>query len=168
MRKRRSVTQVKKSKIKKAVHRPILKGFVERTAKVNGVRLAYSVGGKGSAVVLLHGYARTGYMWRPVMGPLAKRHTVIAPDLRGSGGSEKPKSGYDKKSLAKDVHALVMSLGHERATVVGHDVGMMVAYAYAAQFPSHRSGGVNGYFPTRDWKLERTVAATYFAAKPSP
>jgi len=73
-------------------------------------------------------------MWYPVMGPLAKRHTVIVPDLRGAGGSEKPASGYDKKTLAQDIHALVSSLGQERAAVVGHDIGLMVAYAYAAQF----------------------------------
>ena len=95
----------------------------------------YFIGGKGSAVVLLHGYAQTSHMWRPVMGKLATRHTVIVPDLRGAGGSGKPDSGYDKKTLAQDIHALVVSLGHQRAAVVGHDIGLMVAYAYAAQFP---------------------------------
>jgi pimeloyl-ACP methyl ester carboxylesterase len=110
-------------------------GFAERNAKVNGVRIHYTVGGKGSAVVLLHGYAQTSHMWRPVMGELAKHHTVIVPDLRGAGGSGKPESGYDKKNMAQDIRALVVSLGHERATVVGHDIGLMVAYAYAAQNP---------------------------------
>jgi pimeloyl-ACP methyl ester carboxylesterase len=110
-------------------------GFTERKAQVNGVRLHYFIGGKGSAVVLLHGYAQTSHMWRPVMGELAKRHTVIVPDLRGAGASGKPDSGYDKKTLAQDIHALVVSLGHQRAAVVGHDIGLMVAYAYAAQFP---------------------------------
>jgi pimeloyl-ACP methyl ester carboxylesterase len=66
---------------------------------------------------------------------LEKTNTVIAPDLRGAGGSAKPTSGYDKKALAQDVHALVQSLGHRRVTLVGHDIGLMVAYAYAAQYP---------------------------------
>jgi pimeloyl-ACP methyl ester carboxylesterase len=73
-----------------------LAGFTERFAKVNGVRLRYQVGGRGSAVVLLHGYAETGHMWRPIMPLLAERHTVVVPDLRGAGGSAKPASGYDK------------------------------------------------------------------------
>jgi pimeloyl-ACP methyl ester carboxylesterase len=110
-------------------------GFTARNAQANGVRIYYVAGGKGSAVVLLHGFAQTGHMWGPVMGELAKRHTVIVPDLRGAGGSEKPESGYDKKTMAQDIQALAKSLGHERAIVVGHDIGLMVAYAYAAQFP---------------------------------
>jgi pimeloyl-ACP methyl ester carboxylesterase len=112
-----------------------LKGFTEHDAEVNGVRIHYSIGGSGSAVVLLHGYAQTSHMWRPVMGELAKRHTVIVPDLRGAGGSGHPESGYDKKTMAQDIHALVTSLGQERAIIVGHDIGLMVAYAYAAQYP---------------------------------
>ena len=111
------------------------KGFAERNAQVNGVRIHYVIGGKGSAVVLLHGFAQTGHMWGPVMGQLAKQHTVIVPDLRGAGGSERPQAGYDKKTMAQDIQALVQSLGHERAVIVGHDIGLMVAYAYAAQFP---------------------------------
>src|SRR5208282_479188 len=134
MRKRIGTRHDKKRRSKRADHVAVPKGFIERTAQVNGVRLRYTVGGKGSAVVLIHGYAETGHMWYPVMGPLAKRHTVIVPDLRGAGGSEKPASGYDKKTLAQDIHALVSSLGQERAAVVGHDIGLMVAYAYAAQF----------------------------------
>jgi pimeloyl-ACP methyl ester carboxylesterase len=110
-------------------------GFTEHDAQVKGVRLHYAVGGKGSPVVLLHGYAETSHMWRPVMGELAKRHTVIVPDLRGAGGSEKPATGYDKKTLAQDIHALVSSLGQDRVAIVGHDIGLMAAYAYAAQFP---------------------------------
>lgn len=118
-----------------AAHAAAPQGFVERTKQVNGVRLHYYVGGHGSPVVLLHGYATTSHMWRPLMGTLARRHTVIVPDLRGSGGSEKPIAGYDKKTLARDIHALMLSLGHKRASIVGHDIGMMVAYAYAAQYP---------------------------------
>jgi pimeloyl-ACP methyl ester carboxylesterase len=110
-------------------------GFVERFAKVNGVRLHYLVGGRGSAVVLLHGYAETGHMWRPLMPLLAERHTVVVPDLRGAGGSAKPASGYDKKNMAVDIHELTVSLKLDRVRIVGHDIGLMVAYAYAAQFP---------------------------------
>jgi pimeloyl-ACP methyl ester carboxylesterase len=110
-------------------------GFAEHYAEVNGVRLHYLIGGKGSPVVLLHGYAETGYMWRPLMPQLAKRHTVIVPDLRGAGGSAKPESGYDKKNMAVDIHELTKSLGFDRVGIVGHDIGLMVAYAFAAQFP---------------------------------
>jgi pimeloyl-ACP methyl ester carboxylesterase len=111
------------------------KGFVDRTAKVNGVRIHYRIGGEGTPVILLHGFGETGHMWNPLMGALAQRHTVIVPDLRGAGASEKPATGYDKKTMAQDIHALLLSLGQQKATVVGHDIGLMVAYAYAAQFP---------------------------------
>src|SRR6266571_4154953 len=110
-------------------------GFSDHLAEVNGVRLHYFIGGKGSPVVLLHGYAETSHMWLPIMPLLAKNHTVIVPDLRGAGDSSKPESGYDKKNMAVDIHSLVVSLGFKRAEVVGHDIGLMVAYAYAAQFP---------------------------------
>jgi pimeloyl-ACP methyl ester carboxylesterase len=110
-------------------------GFAERFAEVNGVRLHYLIGGQGSPVVLLHGYAETGHMWLPLMGPLAQSHTVIVPDLRGAGGSSKPETGYDKKNMAVDIHDLTTSLGFERVSIVGHDIGLMVSYAYAAQFP---------------------------------
>lgn len=114
---------------------PVQDGFAERLAEVNGVRLRYLIGGKGTPVVLLHGYAETSHMWTPIMPLLAKRHTVIVPDLRGAGGSAKPQSGYDKKTMAVDIHELTSSLGYDRVSIVGHDIGLMVAYAYAAQFP---------------------------------
>lgn len=107
----------------------------EKDAIVNGVQLHYTVMGHGSPVVLLHGYAETSHMWVPAMVELAKQHTVIAPDLRGAGLSEKPAGGYDKKSMAQDIHALVTSLGYTHVEIVGHDIGLMVAYAYAAQYP---------------------------------
>ena len=110
-------------------------GFTERFARVNGVRLRYLIGGEGSPVVLLHGYAQTSHMWRPIIPLLAQRHTVIVPDLRGAGGSAKPPSGYDKKNMAVDIHELTASLKLDRVRIVGHDIGLMVAYAYAAQFP---------------------------------
>ena len=86
-------------------------------------------------MVLLHGYAQTGHMWNPILPRLAERHTVIVPDLRGAGGSAKPEGGYDKKNMAVDIRELTSSLGFERVSIVGHDIGLMVAYAYAAQFP---------------------------------
>ena len=109
--------------------------ITEATAQVNGVTLHYRTAGSGSAIVLLHGYAETGHMWNPVIADLARNHTVIVPDLRGAGASEKAAGGYDKKNMAKDVHELVTALGYRDATVVGHDIGLMVAYAYAAQYP---------------------------------
>ena len=111
-------------------------GFTSRNADVNGTRIHYRVGGHGPAVVLLHGYAETSHMWNPLMPLLAKTHTVIVPDLRGAGGSAKPEGGYDKKNMAVDIHELVKSLGIPSASIVGHDIGLMVAYAYAAQFPT--------------------------------
>ncbi|PYS94579.1 MAG: alpha/beta hydrolase [Acidobacteria bacterium] len=110
-------------------------GFSDRFAEVNGTRLHYLIGGKGSPVVLLHGFAETGHMWLPIMPLLAKSHTVVVPDLRGAGESAKPDTGYDKKTMAVDIHELTKSLKFDRATIVGHDIGLMVAYAYAAQFP---------------------------------
>jgi pimeloyl-ACP methyl ester carboxylesterase len=110
-------------------------GFTEHFANVNGVRLHYFIGGKGSAVVLLHGYTETSHMWLPIMPLLAENHTVIVPDLRGAGESSKPESGYDKKNMAVDIRDLTMSLGFDHVSIVGHDIGLMVAYAYAAQFP---------------------------------
>lgn len=107
------------------------------TAEVNGVTVHYLQAGHGSGtpVVLLHGYAETSHMWRPLMKQLAVNHVVIAPDLRGAGGSSKPQGGYDKKNMAQDIHALVQSLGYPKVKIVGHDIGLMVAYAYAAQYP---------------------------------
>ena len=110
-------------------------GFTEKTATVDGVKINYKIGGRGPVVVLLHGYTQTSHMWKPLMPLLAASHTVIAPDLRGAGGSERAKDGYDKKTLAKDIRTLVRQLGHEQVLLVGHDIGLMVAYAYAAQYP---------------------------------
>ncbi|MBR0666707.1 alpha/beta hydrolase [Roseomonas hellenica] len=110
-----------------------------RFATVNGVRLHYLTAGAGEPVLLLHGYAQTSHMWRPLIAELARTRLVIAPDLRGFGASDKPAGGYDKKSLAQDVHALIASLGLGKLAVAGHDIGLMVAYAYAAQYPAEVS-----------------------------
>jgi pimeloyl-ACP methyl ester carboxylesterase len=105
-----------------------------RFANVNGVRLHYLVAGSGDPVVLLHGYAETSHMWRPLIAKLASSHSVIAPDLRGAGQSSSPAGGYTKTEMAQDIHALTHKLGHERIRIVGHDIGLMVAYAFAAQY----------------------------------
>jgi pimeloyl-ACP methyl ester carboxylesterase len=115
---------------------PLPQGFTEKTATVDGVSINYKIGGRGPAVLLLHGYAQTSHMWTPLLPLLATTHTVIAPDLRGAGGSQRTPDGYDKKTMAKDIHGLVRQLGDEKAQIVGHDIGLMVAYAYAAQFPN--------------------------------
>ena len=130
-------------------------GFAEHLSEVNGVQLHYYLGGKGSPVVLLHGYAQTGRMWFPIMPILAERHTVVVPDLRGAGGSDKPESGYDKKNMAVDIHELCASLGFDRVGVAGHDIGLMVAYAFAAQFPraTERLVLMDAFLPgIGDWK----------------
>ncbi len=106
-----------------------------QVAEVNGIKMHYLIEGKGDPIVLLHGYAQTSHMWLPLIAELAKTHTVVAPDLRGFGQSSKPLQGYDKKTMAQDIYALVSSLGYTQIQLVGHDIGLMVAYAYAAQFP---------------------------------
>ena len=109
--------------------------IASRIATVDGVQLHYLMAGHGPAVVLLHGYAETSRMWRPLMRTLATRFTVIAPDLPGIGDSGIPSDGLDMAHAARRMRALVSGLGVTRAAVVGHDIGLMVAYAYAAQFP---------------------------------
>jgi pimeloyl-ACP methyl ester carboxylesterase len=103
-----------------------------RTAEVEGVKPHYLTAGHGPAVILLHGYTETSRMWRPIIPRLAERFTVVAPDLPGIGDSEIPSNGLDMKTAAIRIHALAKSLGIETAKVVGHDIGLMVAYAYAA------------------------------------
>lgn len=107
-----------------------------RDAELAGVKLHYLTAGHGPAVILLHGYTQTSRMWRPIIPRLAEKFTVIAPDLPGIGDSTIPKDGLNMKSAAVRIHELAKSLGIEKARVVGHDIGLMVAYAYAAQFPA--------------------------------
>jgi len=107
-----------------------------RTAVAGGVKLQYLVAGHGPTVLLLHGYAETSRMWRPLFPRLTSNFTVIAPDLPGIGGSAIPSDGLDMVNAATRIHDLVKQLGLGKAAVVGHDIGLMVAYAYAAQFPA--------------------------------
>ena len=138
-----------------AAHAHAQPAVASRFADVNGIRLHYLSAGHGRPVVLLHGYTQTSHMWRPLIAELAKTNTVIAPDLRGAGESGKPEGGYDKKTLAQDVHALTESLGHRRVALVGHDIGLMVAYAYAAQYPDQveRIALMDAFLPgVGNWK----------------
>lgn len=111
------------------------KTFTHHTTQVNSVRLHYAIAGKGDPVVLLHGWPQTWYEWHKVMPTLADRYTIIAPDLRGMGDSEKPKDGYEKCNVAEDIHQLVQKLGYKQIILVGHDIGGMVAFAYAMAYP---------------------------------
>ena len=107
-----------------------------RDATIDNVQLHYLTAGHGPAtVILLHGFAETSRMWRPIIPTLAEKFTVIAPDLPGIGDSSIPDK-IDMLEAAKKIHALVRSLNIDKARVVGHDIGLMVAYAYAAQFPN--------------------------------
>ncbi|MCA8298017.1 alpha/beta hydrolase [Burkholderia sp. AU30198] len=108
----------------------------EHSLTVNGIKLHYLEAGTGNGtpIVLLAGYGETSHMWLPLMPKLATNHVVIAPDLPGAGASDIPAGGYDKKTMAQDIHALVQALGFRDVEVVGHDIGLMVAYAYAAQY----------------------------------
>lgn len=111
-------------------------GFTQREVATNGATIHVRSGGSGPAVVLLHGYGETGDMWIPLAADLARDHTVVVPDLRGVGRSSKPDGGFDKKTQAADVSGVMDALGVQQADVVAHDIGNMVAFQVAAQFPS--------------------------------
>jgi pimeloyl-ACP methyl ester carboxylesterase len=126
-----------------------------RFIDVNGVKLHYLIEGHGSPVILLHGFAETSHMWLLLMEELSQTHTVIAPDLRGAGQSSVPVDGYTKAEMAQDIHELAVKLGYDSVSVVGHDIGLMVAYAYAAQYPSEvgRIVLMDAFLPgIGDWK----------------
>ena len=112
------------------------KTIASRTAEIDGAKLRYMTAGHGTPLILLHGYAETSLMLKPIIPILAERFTVIAPDLPGIGDSDIPATGLDMKSAAIRIHDLAKSLGVQKAEVVGHDIVLMVAYAYAAQFPA--------------------------------
>lgn len=110
-----------------------LPGFTSRFADVNGVRLHYVEGGSGEPLLLLPGWPETWWSYHKLMPQLAQHFRVISVDIRGMGASSKPADGYDKKTMAADIAALVKALGYSRVNVAGHDIGAMVAFAYAAQ-----------------------------------
>jgi pimeloyl-ACP methyl ester carboxylesterase len=135
--------------------KPLPEGVESLHRTVGDLDLHYLRAGQGPTVLLLHGYTQTSRMWLPLIQQLAPRHTVIAPDLRGAGASAKPETGYEKKQLAHDVHALIADLKLGKADVVGHDIGLMVAYAYAAQYPAdtHRVVLMDAFLPgIGNWK----------------
>jgi pimeloyl-ACP methyl ester carboxylesterase len=101
----------------------------------DGATIYVRTGGQGPAVVLLHGFGDTGDMWAPLAATFARDYTVVVPDLRGMGLSSHPAHGYDKRTQAADIRAVLTHLGIKRAAIVGHNLGTMVAYAYAARYP---------------------------------
>lgn len=109
--------------------------FRTQNIDANGVTLHVRTGGEGPVVVLIHGFGDTGDMWAPLAADLVRDHRVIVPDLRGMGHSSHPQEGYDKRTQAADIRTILTSLGIDQATIVGHDIGTMVAYAYAARYP---------------------------------
>jgi len=112
-----------------------MSGMEQRVVRANGIRVNCWLGGNGAPVVLLHGYPQTGQMWRKVAPRLIGEFSVVCPDLRGYGDSDKPREGYDKRTMAGDVHALMAGLGHKTYAVVGHDRGARVAHRLALDFP---------------------------------
>jgi len=110
-------------------------GFKVRSVAVDGGTVSVMVGGSGPPVVLLHGYAETSRMWKPLAKMLATRFTVIVPDLPGIGDSSIPTTGIDMKTSAERIHTAVRAISDQKVRVVGHDIGLMVAYAYAAMYP---------------------------------
>src|SRR5947207_3681913 len=114
---------------------PFPSDFHTQEIETNGATIHIRVGGKGPAVILLHGYGETGDMWAPMAEDLARDHTVVVPDLRGLGLSSKPAGGFDKKTQAGDVDGVLDALKIERAALVTHDIGNMVGYAFAVQHP---------------------------------
>jgi len=121
------------------------------------VRLHYVIGGKGPALLLIPGWPQTAYTWHKILPALAKHFTCIAVDPRGLGDSNRPLTGYDTDNVAKDLHELMQSLGHRRYKVVGHDVGMWIAYPLAANYPKEiervvlSEAGIPGLDPLRSW-----------------
>jgi pimeloyl-ACP methyl ester carboxylesterase len=109
--------------------------WTHHTTTVNGFRMHYVIAGSGYPLVFLHGWPQSWYEWRKIIPPLAERFTVITPDLRGLGDSERPMTGYDKRTLAADVHALVQSLGFSKIGLTGHDWGGAVAFYLAYDHP---------------------------------
>jgi len=110
--------------------------IASRTSDVAGLKFHYLFAGRGPAVIMLHGYTQTSRMWRPIIPLMAKKFTMIAPDVPGIGDSAIPRGGLDMKTAAIRIHTLAKALGIGKARVVGHDIGLMVACAYAARFPA--------------------------------
>jgi pimeloyl-ACP methyl ester carboxylesterase len=118
------------------------RGLSFGTARVHGAVLHFAQAGRGPALILLHGFPQDWSEWRPIMARLAKRYTVVAPDLRGIGQSTAGSAKFDAATMAADVHELARVLKLDRPYVVGHDLGGMVAHAYARLFPQDLRGAM--------------------------
>lgn len=140
-------------------------GMSQKVVSANGIRINTWTGGKGAPIVLLHGYPQTAQMWRKVAPALLNEYTVVCPDLRGYGDSEKPRDGYDKKSMARDIHAVMQANGHATYAVIGHDRGARVAHRLALEFPDAvRKLCVLDIVPTHTLfaRTDRHLAAAYW------
>jgi len=114
-----------------------INAYQSRTADLGAVKIHYLKAGSGkNTLLLIHGFGDTSHMWIPLFDEFERDYTIIAPDMRGLGESSRPAAGYDKKTIAADIHELLKTLGYEKIDLVGHDIGLMVAYAYAAQYPN--------------------------------
>ncbi len=109
-------------------------GLARTTVRANGIKVNLWSGGSGAPVLLLHGYPQTAQMWHRIAPALCEGHTVVCPDLRGYGDTDKPASGYDKKTMARDMHEVMAALGHARYAIVGHDRGARVAHRQALDY----------------------------------
>jgi haloacetate dehalogenase len=153
-----------------------LEGFdYHRITVADGVALNVAVGGSGAPVVLLHGFPQTHLMWRHVAADLAGDHTVICPDLRGYGDSDKPADGYSKRTMANDIVAAARALGHEKFALAGHDRGALVAIRAGLDHPDVITHLASlDVLPTLDmWDILHGVTAAiafhlYLMAQPSP
>lgn len=137
----------------------------EESIDVGGLRLHVRLCGEGPLLLLLHGWPQTSYAWRHLMPVLGERFTVAAPDLRGYGQSDRPRDGYDKRTMATDMSGLMHALGFDTATVVGHDRGARVARRWALDRPSEVSRLVLvSIVPTREmWgRMDARLATSYF------
>jgi len=117
-------------------HAQLPADFRTGTVATGHANIFYRIGGSGSPVLLVHGYAETGDMWAPLAETLAKTHTVVVPDLPGLGRSSIPTDGYDMKTVARDLRTMMTELGFDQSAVVGHDIGLMTSYAYASEHPT--------------------------------
>lgn len=113
--------------------------FKTQEIETNGAKIFVRVGGQGPAILMLHGFGDTGDMWQPLAVALMKTHTIVVPDLRGMGLSSHPEGGYEKKAQAQDLARVLDQLKIGKVALVTHDIGNMVGYAFAAQFPDRKS-----------------------------
>ncbi|RKT86749.1 Pimeloyl-ACP methyl ester carboxylesterase [Saccharopolyspora antimicrobica] len=136
----------------------------DEVALVNGLRVHYTTAGSGPGLVLLHGWPQTSHCWRKLIPELARTHTVIAPDLRGYGRTDKPRDGYDKRTMAADMAELVAALGFDSVSVVGHDRGARVAHRWGLDRPDQVDRlALLDIVPTREmWRLMNTEAGTAY------